>query len=165
MNTIEELRRARRVMIICPSCSEHIPASQAAVFDATRKLPDVALEKLRALRMELREQQASHVEYVQAARLRVETAARSVNIGKVVEKIAPALPGFPEDPSECRSLYEPIDFLCFRGLRQNLVESISFVDVKSGRARLSQRQREIRTLVEAGQVSLHLGTPSSEVEK
>ena len=45
-----------------------------------------------------------------------EVGARSVNIGKIVERIAPSLKGFPFQCNDCRSLFQPIDYLVLEGL-------------------------------------------------
>ena len=81
-------------------------------------------------------------------------AAKAANIGKVVEKIAPSLAGFPALTEECRALFEPIDYVVFQGLRKGVVDSLQFVDVKSGNAKLTTRQKEIRDAVEDGKVRL-----------
>ena len=115
----------------------------------------------------LRQERAEFRQRVEKAKRRSEVAAKSVNIGKVVEKIAPSLPGFPVRSSDCRSLFEPIDYLVFRGLSvAGVVEAIDFVDVKSGAARLTQQQRAIRSLVAGDRVSLHVAkAPISEKEE
>ncbi len=88
---------------------------------------------------------------------RTERAADSVTIGKVVERIAPSLPGFPLRSEDCRSLFEPIDYIVFRGLRsKGIVDAIEFVEVKSGKARLTPTQSGIRSLIERGKVSLYV---------
>ena len=63
--------------------------------------------------------------------------AEAVNLGKIVEKIVPSFASFSYEPGDCRALFEPIDYLVFSGLaKQNQVEALFFVDVKSGNARL-----------------------------
>jgi predicted Holliday junction resolvase-like endonuclease len=157
MSFLEDLRRQRRLFIVCPNCEEEFPASHAQFFDATKPLPPHALERLRTMREQLQEQRSEFKKRVEKAWQRSEVAAKSVNIGKVVEKIAPSLRGFPARSEDCRSLFEPIDYLVFRGLAaKGLVEAIDFVDVKSGGARLTGQQSAIRSLVERGRVSLHL---------
>jgi predicted Holliday junction resolvase-like endonuclease len=79
-----------------------------------------------------------------------------VNIGKVVEKIAPSLPGFPALPQECRSLLEPIDYIVFRGLDAGRIEAIEFVEVKSGKATLNPNQKLVKEAVEDGRVELFI---------
>ena len=79
--------------------------------------------------------------------------AEAVNLGKIVEKIVPSFASFSYEPGDCRALFEPIDYLVFSGLaKQNQVEALFFVDVKSGSARLSRAQASIKSAVEAGSV-------------
>lgn len=77
-----------------------------------------------------------------------------VKLGKTVEKICPVLPGFPFEPSDCRALFEPIDYVAFVGLTKGSISRLDFVDVKTGGSRLNQRQREIRDAVTDGAVRL-----------
>jgi predicted Holliday junction resolvase-like endonuclease len=91
----------------------------------------------------------------QNARQRPETAARTVGIGKVVEKIAATLPAFPATPADCRSLFEPIDYLIFPGLStRGDIDSVQFVELKSGKRRLSHEQERIKSAVDGRRVSL-----------
>ena len=65
----------------------------------------------------------------------------------------PSFASFAYEPGDCRALSEPVDYLVFSGLaKQNQVEALFFVDVKSGNARLSSAQRSIKSAVESGAV-------------
>ncbi|MCA9486552.1 hypothetical protein H6501_00255 [Candidatus Woesearchaeota archaeon] len=78
--------------------------------------------------------------------------SRSVLTGQFSEQIAPYLPDFPVDPSECKFLGAPIDFVCFRGLNEREIEEIVFVEVKSQNARMTGTEKSIREAVENGRV-------------
>jgi predicted Holliday junction resolvase-like endonuclease len=79
--------------------------------------------------------------------------AESVNLGKILEKIAPSFNGFGYPTRDCRLMLEPIDYVIFSGLSQNaVIEAITFLDVKSGNARLTAKQRDIANAVENGHV-------------
>lgn len=69
--------------------------------------------------------------------------------GKVTETFAPFLEGFPFKASECKFLGDPIDFVVFQGLDERDVKGIHFVDVKSGGAKLSKHQKQIKDLVDS----------------
>jgi predicted Holliday junction resolvase-like endonuclease len=77
-----------------------------------------------------------------------------VKLGKTVEKICPVLPGFPFEPSDCRALFDPIDYVAFVGLTRGSVSRLDFIDVKTGGSALSQRQRQIRDAVSDGAIRL-----------
>ena len=77
-----------------------------------------------------------------------EIQAKATNIGFILERLAPSLSTFRYECSDCRSLFDPIDYVIFEGLCQKgVVSRIIFADVKTGNASLSRRQREIRDLI------------------
>lgn len=156
MSILSDLKRQRGLFAGCPKCEGEFRLADAVLFDATQaSLPAPAVaylgrrqEELADIRSELRARKV-------AAMTRPRIAAKAVNIGKVVEKIAPSLPGFPVTSSDCRSLLEPIDYVVFRGLSaKGRIDSIIFVDVKTGRGRLSGMQSQVRNLVDCGKVRL-----------
>lgn len=74
-----------------------------------------------------------------------------------MEQMVPYLPEFKYDPTEARFIGSPIDFIVFPGLSANDPEEVVLVEVKSGKtARLTERERKIRDLVEAGKVRWEL---------
>jgi predicted Holliday junction resolvase-like endonuclease len=85
------------------------------------------------------------------AAIRVDAVLRSqaVTAGKVHEQIVPYLPGFPYNPKDVRFLGSPVDLVVFDGLAEGELRGIIFVEVKTGRAGLSGRERRVRTVVEA----------------
>lgn len=79
---------------------------------------------------------------------RSEVQARAVNVGFILERLAPSLRTFRFDCTDCRSLFDPIDYIIFEGLcDKGKVSKILFADIKTGNARLTSKQREIRDLV------------------
>lgn len=155
MSVLGQLRRQRGLFGRCTSCDETFRLSEADLFDATATLPPAAAAHLEELKQSIAEEWAALTERRKGARERPRIAAESVNIGKVVEKIVPSLPGFPLDSGDCRSLLEPIDYLVFQGLaRRGSIESVLFVEAKSGQARLNDAQSDIRNAVERNKVSL-----------
>jgi predicted Holliday junction resolvase-like endonuclease len=140
----------------CPNCEGEFPLWKSQLFDATqRTLPQPALDYLKGVREEIAEMSKDLAARKLAATTRPRIAAEAINIGKVVEKIAPSLPGFPVVSSDCRSLLEPIDYIVFRGLSAHgRIDSLIFVEVKSGGGRLSNVQSQVKSLVECGKVKL-----------
>jgi len=49
--------------------------------------------------------------------------------------------------SDCRPLFEPIDMVVFNGATSNHVNSITFLEVKTGNARLNEHQRMVRDAI------------------
>ena len=69
-----------------------------------------------------------------------------VRLGQITEQLAPFLNQFPYNPKECQFLGQPIDYIHFGK------DAITIIEIKSGKARLSKKQRDIRDLVKAGKV-------------
>jgi predicted Holliday junction resolvase-like endonuclease len=68
--------------------------------------------------------------------------------GKVSEVFAPFLSGFPFKASECKFIGDPIDYLVFEGLDERDVKGVHFVEVKSGKSKMSKHQKQIKELLD-----------------
>lgn len=80
-------------------------------------------------------------------------AAKAINLGFILERIAPTLDSFKFNPNDCRSLFDPIDYIIFNGLTKNKkIDEVLFVDIKTGDAKLSKKQKEIKKIVEEKKV-------------
>ncbi len=53
---------------------------------------------------------------------------------------------------DCRPLFEPVDIIAFNGLGSGKIESITFCEIKTGKARLNPRERMVKEAVEDGRV-------------
>jgi predicted Holliday junction resolvase-like endonuclease len=78
--------------------------------------------------------------------------SQAVVSGKVYEQLLPYLPEFPFNPRDVRFLGSPVDLVVFDGLDRGALERIVFVEVKTGQAGLSGRERQLRDVVRAGKV-------------
>ncbi|MEK6800534.1 MAG: Holliday junction resolvase-like protein [Nanoarchaeota archaeon] len=78
--------------------------------------------------------------------------SRSVLTGQFSEQIAPYLPNFPYSPTECRFIGKPIDFVVFKGADQKQIEEVIFVEVKSGNAKLSPQEKNLKNAIEKKKV-------------
>jgi predicted Holliday junction resolvase-like endonuclease len=78
--------------------------------------------------------------------------SQAVTSGKVHEQLVPYLPGFPYDPKDVRFLGSPVDLVVFDGLAEGRLRRIVFVEVKTGSAGLTQRERWVREVVEEREV-------------
>tara|TARA_B100001248_G_scaffold128994_1_gene96689 strand:- start:3513 stop:4052 length:540 start_codon:yes stop_codon:yes gene_type:complete len=70
-----------------------------------------------------------------------------VRLGHIAETLAPFLDQFDFDPENCCFMGKPIDYVSFGD------DEITFIEVKSGNAQLSSKQRHIRDLVKQKLVS------------
>ncbi len=66
-----------------------------------------------------------------------------VRLGHIAETLAPFLDQFEFEPENCSFLGKPIDYISFGD------DEITFIEVKSGKSQLNQKQRHIRDLVKA----------------
>ena len=92
------------------------------------------------------------VRYSQIIRSDAVSRSQAVTAGKVHEQVIPYLPGFPYNPKDVRFLGSPVDLVVFDGLAAGCVERIVFVEVKTGGAGLTQRERSVRDAVQDGAV-------------
>ena len=90
--------------------------------------------------------------YTRAVRQDAIQRSLAVTTGKVYEQLVPYLPDFPFNPRDVRFLGSPVDFVVFDGLSDGNVTRIVFVEVKTGAAELSTRERRIRDAVQDSRV-------------
>src|SRR3989338_3992254 len=78
--------------------------------------------------------------------------SRSVIGGQFSENLSPYLPDFPYLPTECRFLGKPTDFIVFKGMDEKKINEIVFVEVKSGNAKLSPQEKNLKETIEKKKV-------------
>src|SRR6266446_7811887 len=127
----------------CPCCDEAIALKDAGLFyldDFTEQ----AAEIYKQGQQELADGEKALRDRRKHISQSSESGARAVNIGFVLERIAPTLQGFHFDRNDCRSLFDPIDYVIFEGLStKGSVSKIFFADIKTGGAKLKSNQKEI----------------------
>jgi len=90
--------------------------------------------------------------YTRAVRQDAIQRSLAVTAGKVYEQLVPYLPNFPFNPKDVRFLGSPVDFVVFDGLSDGHITRIVFVEVKTGTADLSTRERRIRDAVQDSRI-------------
>lgn len=70
-----------------------------------------------------------------------------VRLGHIAETLAPFLDQFDFDPETCVFLGKPIDYISFGD------DEITFIEVKSGKSQLNQKQRYIRDQIKSNLVT------------
>ncbi len=73
--------------------------------------------------------------------------SQAVTVGKVSEQLLPYLPGFRFNPKDARFLGSPVDLVVFDGLDEGELRGVWFLEVKTGNAGLSGRERQIRDAI------------------
>ena len=96
--------------------------------------------------------QAWKSRYTDAIRQDAIQRSHAVTVGKVHEQLVPYLPDFHFNPKDARFLGTPVDLVVFDGLDEGQLRRVVFVEVKTGGAALSARERQVRETIEARQV-------------
>lgn len=136
----------------CPSCGEGIKLKDASLFSVDN-FNAQAKQLLNEKKEELKIQRKAISKKKSSTQQRVETTTNSVNMGFILERLAPVLEHFPFDKNDCRSLFDPIDYVIFEGLQKTgKVQKIFFVDIKSGKAKLKANQKAIKQMIEQKKV-------------
>ena len=135
------------------TCGKEFKLSDAILFDGLGPFPDIAEIK----RGELQDELTRRMDELKKRKLYVDTGAEKkaieVGFGKIIEKIVPAHRNFKMPPCDCRPLFEPIDLIVFNGMAEMNIDSVTFLEVKTGNSRLSDRERMIRDAVDDKRVS------------
>jgi predicted Holliday junction resolvase-like endonuclease len=80
-------------------------------------------------------------------KLQFESKSSQVRVGNLSEQIIGLIDGFDYDTKQMRFIGSPIDYVVFAE------DEITFLEVKSGAAQLTPKQRHLKKLVESGKVS------------
>jgi predicted Holliday junction resolvase-like endonuclease len=99
---------------------------------------------------------ASHGKILQENRADAIKRSRSVLEGKFSEQLSPLLPQFKYDPTDVRFLGSPIDLLIFDGLSTGECKRVIFMEVKTGKSKLSERESVLKDVINDKKVSWEL---------
>ena len=143
--------KASELVAECTHCEEEFRLSDSLLFDGLGKFPEAAEQRKQEMKGELGERLAE----LKKRKISVagsEQKAVEVGIGKIIEKVLPAYKDFNYPLSDCRALFEPIDLIVFSGASKMNVDSITFLEIKTGESRLNKHQRIIRDAIKDKQV-------------
>ena len=145
--------------IECPSCAGEIKLSEAGLFHLDNFTPE-SRDIYKRMREEQKERRASLKERKLNIPIKSEVGAKAINLGFLLERLAPTLDDFTFNKNDCRSMFDPIDYVIFEGLnKKQRVDKIVFVDIKTGGARLTSKQRKIKQVVEEKKVEFKTYKP------
>ena len=130
------------------TCGGEFKLSDVLLFDGTKPFPENALAIQKKLQEELKQKEEDLKTRFKRATTGANITAKAVNVGKLLEKVLPTMKNFSYELPDCRFLGDPVDFITFKGLSRGKVDSISFVEVKSGNARLNPHQKDIKNAIE-----------------
>jgi predicted Holliday junction resolvase-like endonuclease len=88
-------------------------------------------------------------------------------LGRVGEELAPLLifERFGIGPKDIRHIGSPIDYIAFKGLSEDKVDEILFIEVKTGKTTLSGIEREVMKAIEEKRVKFIVMNVKEELEK
>ncbi len=154
MNTEELIKKLQSSNLFaeCPSCGGEFKLAKSLLFDGSKPFSGEAAKKQKEMLEGLRERLEELKSRKMRATLRAENTTRAVNVGHNLEKLLPTMKDFKWELPDSRFLGNPIDLIVFNGLSANKVTSISFIEVKSGNARLNDHQKSIKDAVQEGKV-------------
>ncbi len=142
--------------IECPSCQEEVSLRDCELFYLDDFTPE-GREIYERYRADIQEQKEELRDRRKAISTISERQARATNVGFILERLAPCLSDFKFACSDCRSIFDPIDYIIFEGLcAGGPVSKIIFADIKTGNGQLSGRQREIREVIAKKRVDFDL---------
>ncbi len=145
----------------CPACEETIKLKDCELF-YLEEFTEGAREVYERLKREQGERAGELATRRREISASSEVGAQAVNMGLILERLAPCMGTFRFDRSDCRSLFDPIDYLIFEGLSEKeAVSRILFMEIKTGGAALKPTQRQIRSLVRSKKVSMSVYKPES----
>ena len=104
-------------LLECPETNEEVAIKSLNLFDnenfnkEAHDLYEKQLEEVQAMKLRLKK-----LKLVGASKS--ELSANSVNIGLILERLAPTLKSFRFNQNDCRSIFDPIDYMIFEGLTQ-----------------------------------------------
>jgi predicted Holliday junction resolvase-like endonuclease len=129
-------------------CGEEFKLADSLLFDGFGKFPVDALEKQKELEQALKDLADRLKTKKKRATVGSAKTAKAVGIGKNIEKILPTLKDFNYEIPDCRFLGDPLDLLIFKGLTKNKIDTITFMEVKTGGARLNKNQKMVKDAIE-----------------
>ena len=148
--------KSSRLLAECPECHQDFSLSKAVLFDGLGDFPEAAQLKREVMLSELEQRLEKLKKRKHSAGPGAEKKAIEVGIGKIIEKVVPAYKGFGIPICDCRPLFEPIDMIIFNGLSKASVESITFMEIKTGASRLKDHQKLVKDAVGDGKVGFQV---------
>lgn len=73
--------------------------------------------------------------------------------GKFSENLSLYFPDFPFHPTEMRWLGSPVDYIVFKGMDNDQIEELIFLEIKSGKSVLTAREKQLKKLIEEKKVA------------
>lgn len=92
------------------------------------------------------------------------SASRRSLIGKFIEKFIPFLENVPYEASDMHFLGQPVDYIVFEGLHENEIDKVIFLEIKSGKSKLTKREGSLKKAINEKRVEwkeINISVPDS----
>ncbi len=131
----------------CPYCETKLNLSEVEVFDDKNfkenslQFYENELKKVQKQKERITGLQNGNFDWLT-------TTTKATNVGFILERLILTMESFKYNHNDCRPMFDPLDYLIFEGLTEKgYVENITFVDVKTGKARLTEGQQQIKQTI------------------
>ena len=132
----------------CGHCRTSSLLSDYVLFDGTKNFPEDIQNIVNRYESTLKEKHETLDKQIIKSDKGAEKKAIEVGFGKTIEKIIHLHKDFNVPLEDCRFLAEPLDVIVFNGSSKNNVEHITFMEIKTGAARLNDHQKMIRDAIQ-----------------
>jgi predicted Holliday junction resolvase-like endonuclease len=136
----------------CSYCRKSSPLSKYVMFDGTKDFSNDIQKIVDQYETSLQEKHKKLEKKIIKTDEGSEQKAIDVGFGKTMEKIIHLHKDFDVPLDDCRFLAEPLDVIVFNGSSKNKVDHITFMEIKTGAARLNAHQKMIRDAVQDNNV-------------
>ena len=131
----------------CPDCNKESKLSEFVIWDGTAEHPEQANAIIDAHESGLEDAEQELEKKEIRTDEGAEKSSSSIGFGKTIEKLIHLHKEFKFPLEDCRFLAEPIDVVIFNGSAQNNVDHITFMEIKSGKARLNTHQKMVKDAI------------------
>ena len=116
---------------------------------------NITKDEIKRLQDQIEQTAAAHI--VEKAKVKKDSTFRSsaVSWGNSIENFVPFTDTFPVPPEDVNFLGKPIDYVGFTDSESATKCQVHFIEVKSGKALLSQKQKNIKKAIQQGRVNWH----------
>lgn len=149
----------------CPNCQREFQLAKAILFDGINQFPEKAEEKknemlegLDELKQEIKDREEDLKSSLINAPKRSERGAVSSNLGTLMQNFLPHNKDFVKNipMADSRFLAQQLDVIVFEGASNYDVKHITFMDAKTGDAKMEPNQKQISDIVSKGKVRSEL---------
>ena len=138
----------------CPNCRKSSKLSEFVMFSSTGEFPEEGKKSKDAYEELFENGTKDFQTQITRATEGAEKTSKAVGFGKTIEKMIHLHKKFNIPLEDCRFLAEPLDVIVFNGAAANNVDHITFMEIKSGNARLNKHQNMIKKAIKKNNVKV-----------